>query len=224
LAWGWRYTFLSFGLANLVVCLPLHWFALPAYSETISHQDVASRITTAYRPLALLGFVYGTAGLIYGAFNIHLVDSLKSLSISNPVYVASLPTFFAAVTRASQVILGHRMHPLTITLAAMSFLLLALICITGGTWWPAIAFSVAYGLFQGLFAVARIGVPLWLFQKEMYPLVAGWLARRYYLAQAIGPILFASAVGSLGVHMSLALAAILVLASLVALAALKPVK
>jgi MFS family permease len=213
-AYGWRNTLLIFAAINLVLCLPLHWFGL-ARRETAAEAEQGKSADAATAPMGpplegvartiamvLFSVIVAASAIVIGALAVHLVPILEAtgLAAATAVFVASLKGAAQVAGRIWDLMLARRWHPVdvgrvSIVLMPLSFAVLML----GGTnFWTALAFTLLFGVSNGLVTIMRGAVPLALFGPKGYGEILGILATPYLLLAAIAPAAFALAVEAYG--------------------------
>ena len=212
--YGWRNTLMIFAAINLVLCLPLHWFGL-ARRETAAEAEQArsSEATTAptgpplegvARTVAMVLFsvIVAASAVVIGALAVHLVPILEAtgLAAATAVFVASLKGVAQVAGRIWDLTLARRWHPVdvgrvSIALMPLSF---AVLMLGGASFWTALAFTLLFGVSNGLVTIMRGAVPLALFGAKGYGEVLGILATPYLLLAAIAPAAFALVVEAYG--------------------------
>jgi predicted MFS family arabinose efflux permease len=206
-AYGWRTTLLVFAAINLLACLPLHWLGL-ARRETRAQADYA-RATSAEpqhagRPLegttraiamALFGAVGAASAVVMGALAVHLVPILEAsgLAAATAVLMASFKGVAQVAGRIWDLTLARKWHPLdvgrvSIALIPVSF---AVLMLGGASFGTALAFTLLFGVSNGLVTIVRGAVPLALFGAEGYGAILGILAAPYLVLAALAPAAFA---------------------------------
>jgi MFS family permease len=205
--YGWRTTLLIFAAINLLVCLPLHWLGL-ARRETDEH---AVQVTAAAGPAApadaplegaarsiamvLFGLIVAASALVIGALAVHLVPILEAAGLAGGVAVtiASLKGVAQVAGRIWDLTLVRSWHPIdvgriSVLLMPVSF---ALLMLGGSSFAFALAFTLLFGVSNGLVTIMRGAVPLALFGSKGYGEVLGILATPYLLLAAVAPAAFA---------------------------------
>lgn len=213
-ACGWRTTLLIFAAINLIVCLPLHWFGLarretPAQAEQARSSDAAA--APAGAPLAgiarsiamvLFSVIVAASALVMGALAVHLVPILEAsgLAAATAVFIASLKGAAQVAGRIWDLTLARRWHPIDVGRVSIAFIPLsfAVLMLGGANFWAALAFTLVFGVSNGLVTIMRGAVPLALFGPRGYGEVLGILATPYLLLAAIAPAAFALVVESYG--------------------------
>ena len=207
-AYGWRTTLLVFAAINLAVCLPLHLIGL-ARRET-EEQAAYARATgngetqQAGRPLegatrtfamVLFGAVGAASAVVMGAMAVHLVPILEAAGLlaATAVVMASFKGVAQVVGRIWDLTLARRWHPLdvgrvSVVLLPLSF---AVLMLGGADYWTALAFTLLFGVSNGLVTIVRGAVPLALFGARGYGEILGILATPYLVLAALAPAAFA---------------------------------
>jgi MFS family permease len=206
-AYGWRTTLLIFAAVNLLVCVPLHWLGL-ARRETPQQAEyaraTASEAQPAGRPLegttrivamALFGAVAAASAVVIGGLAVQLVPILEAtgLASATAVLIASLKGVAQVAGRIWDLTLARRWHPLDIGRVSVALLPLsfAVLMLGGASFWTALAFTLLFGVSNGLITIVRGAVPLALFGPEGYGTVLGILATPYLVLAALAPAAFA---------------------------------
>ena len=206
-AYGWRTTLLIFAAINLAICLPLHWFGL-ARRETPDHAEQARKTDTAAtaegahlegaaRRIAMVLFsvIVAASAVVFGALAVHLVPLLEAagLTAAVAVFVASLKGPAQVAGRIWDLTLARKWHPIDVGRVSVAFMPLSfLVLMLGGTsLYTALAFTLLFGISNGLVTIMRGAVPLALFGSKGYGEVLGILATPYLLLAALAPGAFA---------------------------------
>jgi MFS family permease len=213
-AYGWRTTLLIFAAANLLLCLPLHWFGL-ARRESAAQADVARSSEAAAAPsgpplegvartiaMVLFSVIAAASAVVFGALAVHLVPILEAtgLAAATAVFVASLKGAAQVAGRIWDLTLARRWHPIDVGRVSVAFIPLsfAVLMLGGASFWTALTFTLLFGVSNGLVTIVRGAVPLALFGPRRYGEVLGILATPYLLLAAIAPAAFALAVEHYG--------------------------
>jgi MFS family permease len=206
-AYGWRTTLLIFAAINLLACLPLHWAGLarresPEQAEyaraTASEAQRAGRPlegTTRLIAMVLFGAVAAASAVVIGALAVQLVPILEAAGLATTVAVsiASLKGVAQVAGRVWDLTLARRWHPLDIGRVSVALLPLsfAVLMLGGASFSTALAFTLLFGVSNGLVTIVRGAVPLALFGPEGYGTVLGILATPYLVLAALAPAAFA---------------------------------
>ena len=213
-AYGWRTTLVIFAAVNLVVCLPLHWLGL-ARRETAEQAEQAHAAdpapTAATPPLegsarriamVLFSLIVAASAVVFGALAVHLVPILEAtgLAAATAVFIASLKGAAQVAGRIWDLTLARRWHPIDVGRVSVAFIPLsfAVLMLGGANFSAALAFTLLFGVSNGLVTIMRGAVPLALFGPKGYGEVLGILATPYLLLAAVAPAAFAVVVERYG--------------------------
>jgi predicted MFS family arabinose efflux permease len=213
-AYGWRATLVIFAAVNLAVCLPLHWLGL-ARRETAEQAEQARAAdpapTAATPPLegsartlamVLFSLIVAASAVVFGALAVHLVPILEAtgLAAATAVLIASLKGAAQVAGRIWDLTLARRWHPIDVGRVSVAFIPLsfAVLMLGGANFSTALAFTLLFGVSNGLVTIMRGAVPLALFGPKGYGEVLGILATPYLLLAAIAPVAFAVVVERYG--------------------------
>jgi MFS family permease len=216
-AFGWRVTIMIFAAINLVACLPLHWFGLARRDPVLNGAQAKVAEATAaaaygaplegrsrVRAMLLFGFVMAASAATYGAMAAHLVPVLASTGIGMvaAVTLASIKGVAQTLARLVDLVFGRNMHPimlgrLTLAFLPLSFLVLLL---GGASYKTALAFTLLFGVANGLTTIVRGAVPLAIFGTKGYGEVLGILATPYLIMNALAPMVFALITEQFGIQ------------------------
>jgi predicted MFS family arabinose efflux permease len=207
-AYGWRTTLLVFAAINLLVCLPLHLLGL-ARRETPEQAEHAratgnGEAQHAGRPLegstrtiamVLFGAVAAASAVVMGALAVHLVPILEAsgLVAATAVVMASFKGVAQVAGRIWDLTLARRWHPLDVGRVSVGLLPLsfAVLMLGGANYSTALAFTLLFGVSNGLVTIMRGAVPLALFGPKGYGEILGILAAPYLILAAVSPAAFA---------------------------------
>jgi MFS family permease len=206
-AYGWRTTLLIFAAINLLVCLPLHWLGLArretpeqaeyARSTGNEPQHAGHPLEGATRTVAmvLFGAVAAASAVVIGALAVHLVPILEAtgLAAAAAVFLASLKGVAQVAGRIWDLTLARRWHPLDVGRVSVLLIPLAFAVLMAGgaNLWTALAFTLLFGVSNGLVTIVRGAVPLALFGPKGYGEILGILAAPYLVLAALAPAAFA---------------------------------
>ncbi|MRV74386.1 MFS transporter [Duganella sp. FT92W] len=219
---GWRETWLCYGVAHWLVCMPLHLLLQPgerlppvANPGTASATSAAATATTAATPDTAprdhtlaeavrhpafwkLGFAFSANSFIFAALSVHLIPLLQQYGHAAGVAVAlaALVGPMQVAGRIGEMTVGRRALPQTIgkiTFGALPAALLALL-LFGRHGWAAAAFCVLYGMSNGILTIVRGTIPQMLFGRRHYGAISGALAGPSLLSRAAGPLAVAALV------------------------------
>lgn len=202
---GWRHTLLVYAAMHLLVCAPLHWFALPAGAP--GPVDVAPAIAagTAVSPArsALrqawctpafwwLAISFSAFGFVNSAMATHMVPMLESTGVGLvfAMTIAALIGPMQVAGRSADLLLADRVSPRTVGTVAVVLTPAALLLLWAAPALPLLlyAFAALYGAGLGLATLVRAHAPLEVFGAAGYASVSGALHGPARLARAAGPL------------------------------------
>lgn len=202
---GWRDTWLYYGFAHLLVCLPLHLLlqrsdrpAPPGGAAAATSAPASGprdhTLAEAVRHPAFwkLGFAFSANSFIFAALSVHLIPLLQEYGHAAGVAVAlaALVGPMQVAGRIGEMTLGRHALPQTIgklTFGALPAALLALL-LFGRHGWAAAGFCMLYGISNGILTIVRGTIPQTLFGRRHYGAISGALAGPSLLSRAAGPL------------------------------------
>jgi MFS family permease len=196
---GWRGTVAGFAAAELLICLPLHLWCIPAgirdrdvRHETPKRAVSGNRAKAAGGAFAALSTSFALYAFITSAISVHVVNLLQSkgLGVASAVFVASLIGPMQVVGRLVELMFGRRRSPIvvgTATLVLLAFSLVSL-ALMNAQLAIAVLFAATYGCANGIQTIVRGTVPAELFGHEGYGHMMGKLAAPSFIARALAPI------------------------------------
>ena len=198
----WRGAALTYAVANLAICLPLHLWSLPgreALLKDIARPRPVSETTPPpiHVPGAywLAAITFALGGMLTWGLPLHMVGILTGFGHTETAAVAIGGLFGPGqvLARAFEMAGGKRVDILTIGVVAAVLMLIGLgtLLSLGELRSGAIAFSIAYGLSAGLISIVRAIAPLRLFGVAAYARVLGRLNVPQNIAFAATPFGFA---------------------------------
>jgi predicted MFS family arabinose efflux permease len=205
-AYGWRTTLLVFAAINLCLCLPLHWLGLArrdtegpapaaAGDSAAKPADPPLEGTARMIGMVLFGLIGAATAVVFGALAVHLVPILEAtgLALATAVFLASLKGFAQVAGRIWDLTLARKWHPVSVGRVSVAFLPLSFLVLMlgGASFLTAFAFTMLFGVSNGLVTIVRGAVPLALFGAKGYGTVLGILATPYLLLAALSPAAFA---------------------------------
>lgn len=212
---GWRATYLVFSALNLLVCLPLHLWALPA-RRLCTLPAGAPRVDTGELPperrrAAFLAFALATSaqGFVGWGLSLHLPHLLESLGLAaaTALIVASLGGPAQIAGRGIDILAEGRIHPLGLAIASVAIAPLAfLILMSGGALAAAVAFILILAATNGMMTICRATVPLTLYGRTGYGALLGRLSLPQNLMFASAPLVFAWVMSAGGPRLALMMA------------------
>jgi predicted MFS family arabinose efflux permease len=195
---GWRATVGVYAGLHLLVCLPLHAWALasrraaPASTAT----GAGGSSSDGWRPgLAWLAASFSLGAVVFSALSVHLIGTLQAqgLSAQNAVLVSTLVGPMQVLGRIVEFTGGRNLRAVTTGFVAMVVMLAALLCLYGlsGPGWVAFGFAALYGASNGVMTIVRGTVPAELYGREGYGGLLGRLAGPAFVGKAAAPASFA---------------------------------
>lgn len=202
--WGWRATYLWYGLLQLLLCLPLHLLlsAAPASqvpaSEPQAVADFSLQQALRHPAFWTLAFAFSANSFIFSALSVHLIPILQNYGhpVATVVLLAALIGPMQVAGRLAEMTIARRAHPATIgkvCFAMMPAALLGLLFL-GHHQWVIALFCILYGLANGILTIVRGTVPQLLFGARHYGAISGALAGPSLLAKAAGPLAVAAVI------------------------------
>ena len=196
---GWRYTVAGFAAAELLICLPLHLWCIPAgirdrdvRDETPKRVASGNRANAAGGTFAALSTSFALYAFITSAISVHVVNLLhsKGLGVASAVFVASLIGPMQLVGRLVELTFGRRRSAIVVGAATLVLLAFSLVSLSLMNAQLAIAvlFAATYGCANGIQTIVRGTVPAELFGHEGYGHMMGKLALPSFIARAFAPI------------------------------------
>jgi predicted MFS family arabinose efflux permease len=199
---GWRQTLAVYAGLQLVICLPLHWWLLPARRAAADaavgpHASIAAAAPPAVADYAWLAAAFALITFVSSALLVHLITLLKSagLDAKQAVLVASLIGPMQVLGRILEFTFARHIRPLAIGAISFVLMLLALTALffVQGLALPAFLFAALFGFSNGIITIARGTVPAALFGRVGYGALLGKLARPSFIARALAPVMFSAA-------------------------------
>lgn len=209
-AYGWRTTLVIFAIVNVCLTLPLTLFALawreePEPARPASDDQAANPAPgTHAQPLegtarliamSLFGVIVALSAVVFGAMAVHLVPVLEAtgLAAGTAVFLASLKGFAQVGGRVWDLVVAKSWHALDVGRVSIAFIPLSylVLMLGGASFATALAFTILFGISNGLVTIIRGAVPLALFGPKGYGTVLGILATPYLVLAAVSPAAFA---------------------------------
>ena len=199
---GWRQTLLIYALLQLLLCLPLHAFLLPAHASAPVAAPTDRRTSVALPDTLWLATAFALASFVLSVLSVHLINlfRLAGLEAGSAVFIATLVGPMQVLGRVMELGAGGKVravHVGSVALASMVLALVGLFFLHGAS---PLAFVVAglYGISNGLMTIVRGVVPAELYGRDSYSVLLGHLARPAFVARAFAPVAFPLALGGLG--------------------------
>ena len=212
----WRDVYMAFAVLHLVICLPIHLWALQPQvtdagegeNDHTAPPESQSLPLEVQRPaMLLLVTSFCLTGFIYAALNVHWVESFAALGAATGVAVAAGALMGPAqvAVRVIDLLVGQQMHPVSSAMMAGGFMVLAIapMLVFAPNVFLLSMFAMFFGLSQGLTSIVRGTVPLALFGRDGYAARLGDLASLRLVITSAAPFVFATSVAMLGIVFTL---------------------
>lgn len=232
----WREIVIVYGVANLVLCAPIHLYLAdrrPVADKTGAGAAASDRGEQAVpapgdRDRAFLLLLVAFAGNAYvvSAMHLHLIGLLGALGFAGSAALIGAIIGPAQVAgRIGELVAGHRISVMQVSLLASAALPAALIVlVTGAGWLPAaLAFAAIFGMGQGIAYIVRGVLPLVLFGAADYGARTGRINSVRLFVSAAAPFVTAALFEGIGVRTALAATIVVGLVSVGALLAILPI-
>jgi hypothetical protein len=197
---GWRWTLAGFAGIELLCCLPLHVWCIPAGTghgpvgekSTKSSTAPATPVPSQPASFAALSTSFALSAFITSAISVHVVNLLhaRGLGMTSAVFVASLIGPMQLAGRLLEFGFGRKFSSVGVGAATLVLLILSLatLIVVNATLSAAIVFALSYGCANGIQTIVRGTVPAELFGREGYGQTVGRLAAPSFIARAVAPI------------------------------------
>ena len=190
---GWQGTLVVYAGLHLLVCLPLHWFGLPAVVGAVAQAPVRMAGLVRERRFLLLAGSLTMYATVFSVVSVHLVPLLqaKGATLQHAAWMAAVAGPMQVVGRLIEFRYGGGWSArLTGVLSLVAFvpalILLMLRPVPVGVLLLAIG---VYGMANGIMTIVRSVIVVELFGREQYAQVSGALAAPATLARAGAPFL-----------------------------------
>jgi hypothetical protein len=145
--------------------------------------------------MVLFSLIVAASAVVFGALAVHLVPILEAAGLAGAlaVSIASLKGAAQVAGRIWDLTLARKWHPIDVGRVSIAFMPLsfAVLMLGGASFAAALAFTLLFGISNGLVTIMRGAVPLALFGTKGYGEVLGILATPYLLLAAVAPAAFA---------------------------------
>jgi MFS family permease len=196
---GWRDALLVLAALNLIVCWPLHQFALPGTvrggsSVPPQRTKASARAAVPWRSARfwLLALVFAANMLAFAVLSVHLIPLLveRGLSTAQAAGLAALIGPMQVAGRVVEYAFGRRISAAAAGMTALVLLPAGLLLvIAGGPSFVVLGAGLAlYGASNGVMTIVRAVVPAELFGRERYATLNGALSVPVVLTRAAGPL------------------------------------
>lgn len=199
---GWRNTALVFAAMNLLICVPLHLFALPGTSR-LAPSPVPVGVTSTqslrgalrHATFHWLAAAFTVNALVFSGTAVHLLAMLgsKGMSAAQAAALGALMGPMQVLGRLVEITAGRRVPPSRVAVIAMALLPISLVIFVaaGGSITGFMLFTLLYGAGNGAMTIVRGTVPVELYGRQEFGAVNGALAAPVLAAKAFGPLVAA---------------------------------
>lgn len=199
---GWRGTLLTYAGLHLLVCLPLHWFGLPAALAGTGEEPVRMAGVLRERRFLLLAGSLTMYAAVFSVVMVHLVPLLqaKGATLREAAWMAAVAGPMQVVGRVIEFRYGDQWSARRTGVLSLAAFVPALILlrIEGAPGWVLLLAIGVYGMANGIITIARSVMVMELFGREQYAQVSGALAVPSTLARAGAPFLASLLLGWMG--------------------------
>ena len=216
---GWRLTFVLTASVHLLVCLPLHLFALPRPVASAERTETTERAPLVLTPLgriyafSLIAASTMLATLVTYGLSPSLLHifALSGAAPALALQLGSLRGVMGISARFVDMLLGRRGSPLISATLGIGLILTSfmLLLVANGSASLLIAFVVLYGFGSGVVTVARALLPLAVFSPRDFGLQSARLSLPQNLASATAPVIFTGILDRAGLPALLVTASVL---------------
>jgi hypothetical protein len=201
---GWRGTLAAFAALQLAVCVPLHWWLIPARGSTEPAESPDGRkgarpprATGASPTFVALASSFALNAFVFSAISAHLIGMMRGggISADDAVWIAALIGPMQVVGRIVEIAFGRHVRPATVGVIATGLLIVSMLVLLAGTRisaGAALVFAVFYGLSNGVMTIVRGTLPAEVFGRVAYGSLLGRLAAPSLVARAAAPAALAS--------------------------------
>jgi hypothetical protein len=201
---GWRGTLAVYAAIQLVVCLPLHWWMIPARAAgalAAAHgerpQTPRAAATSTSLPFLAVAASFALNAFVFSAVSAHLIGMMRGggIAAGEAVWIAALIGPMQVVGRVMEITAGRNLRAATVGLVALGLLIVALLVLVAGARiaaGAALAFALFYGLSNGIMTIVRGTAPAEFFGRTAYGSLLGRLAAPSLVARAAAPVTLAS--------------------------------
>jgi hypothetical protein len=201
---GWRDTLAAFALLELAVCLPLHWWLIPAHGRA-AHGEAPDDCSGAARPPArgsspqfvALASSFALNAFVFSAMSAHLIGMMRGggMTADDAVWIAALIGPMQVAGRIVEITFGRNLRAATVGIVAVGLLMVSMLVLLAGariSVSAALTFAVFYGLSNGVMTIVRGTVPAEFFGRAAYGSLLGRLAAPSLVARAAAPVALAA--------------------------------
>ena len=200
---GWRDTYLYYGLAQLLLCFPLHLLLdrhAPAARAGKTAVDFTLAQALRHPAFWTLAFAFAANSFIFSALSVHLIPILHGFGhpLATVVLMAALIGPMQVLGRILERVFESHVTQKTVGKICFSLLPGALLALLffGARQWAMALFCILYGLSNGILTIVRGTIPQMLFGARNYGAISGAMSGPSLVAKAAGPLAIAAIIQS----------------------------
>ncbi|HET7633117.1 MAG TPA: MFS transporter [Burkholderiales bacterium] len=200
--WGWRGALLGLAAINLLICVPIHLFAIDSSRSptvrTTARADAAgiSRDASrrALRTPAFWGLAvcFTTYFLTFAALTFHLVPLMTGRGVPTDIMLTTMALIGPAqvFARAAWFTVGRNLSTPTVGIIILILypISIVLLMLAGSAAAMLFTFAICYGAANGMMTILRGTVVQELLWKEGYGTISGLLSLPSNIAKGVAPI------------------------------------
>ncbi|WP_421984228.1 MFS transporter [Roseibium sp.] len=201
-ALGWQVTWMVLGAMVLLVCVPIHFFALAGPQrdpETVAKnaQQDWPQLRGSDRRKGMIWMIisFVCSGYLMGAVMTLWVTNVQDLghTAALAALAGAIIGPFKTIGRFLEMVVSRNLYPLTTYALSMGLMLAGFgVLLTVGFSVPGIILAAAlYGMGDGIKTIARGTLPLALFGQKGYGARLGWISFVQMGVNASSPFIFA---------------------------------
>ncbi len=187
---GWRIAVLFWALVQLLVILPVNWFGIPTAGPAV----VAAPVTTTRGPpparvFLLMASYFTLRASITAVISVHALTLLTGLGWS-PTEAVAAAALIGPAQVAGRIVdwkFGRGYTPMIAAITGTVLLPLGFLSLLLG--WNIVVFGVVYGISNGILAITRGTLPLYVFGPQGFGGRLGRIALPSMIAAAVAPTL-----------------------------------
>jgi hypothetical protein len=200
---GWRDTLLVYAALHLLICLPIHAWALRrAHGKVLAAGEVlptrndgtVNSPSASSRTFLWLALSFIAASFVVSVVGVHMISLLTAsgLSASDAVLIGMLMGPMQVAGRLVEMGFLSRVKATHVGLGAFALLVLGAVCLllADGSMLMAIAFVAAYGCGNGVLTIVRGTAPAEMIGRAGLGALLGRLSRGAMIAKAVAPAAF----------------------------------
>ena len=194
---GWRWLTLLYAALHLVLNLPLVLAFIPRPTtgplpaNPKGHD--ASALAAARKAFVLLAVFFTTRAAIASVLSVHIITVLQHVGLGTAaaVAMASLIGPGQVAGRIVEMAIGRRVDPLRSSHLGAALLPIGVVALLLAGPPAAIAFTLAYGMSNGIITISKGTLPMALFGPNGYATLLGRLSMPSLIVSALAPTLAA---------------------------------